>query len=292
MGAVLYKSIDKTPNYNLTIKKIDKMPLVQDDPYAYLAQGGIPKEQRDEKFRKWISPCLEIKVKNASGSGTIIYYDGKTNYAYIQSCGHLWSGNMSADEAKKRNIKCKVITWYYNLQKLPQPKEYIAEVLYFSNSRGRDCSLLRFQPDWKPEYLSIAPTDYKLEEGCRLHSVGCDGGNEVAHYDIRYIGTRKVTEDGWYDLVTTENSPRPGRSGGGLMTDNYYVGICWGTSEYDGSGNGFFTPLSTIRQYNKMNGYEFVNNSGGDWVGQLPIIDRNNPQNKYPDGYIPVPGRN
>jgi hypothetical protein len=291
IGSFVYKYLEKKPKYNLTINRIDKMPLVQDDPFAHLAKGGVPQEQRDEKFRKWLSPCMKIKVKNASGSGTIVYYDSKENYAYLQSCGHLWSGDVSAEEAKRRAIKCKVITWYHNDQKLNEPKEYNAEVLYFSNSRGRDCSLLRFQPDWKPNYLPIAPADFKLEENYRLHSVGCDGGEEVAHYDVKYIGTKKVTEDGWYDWVTTENSPRPGRSGGGLMTDNYYVGICWGTSEYDGTGNGFFTPLSTVRQYNKMNGYDWLNDVGHDWIQNIPIIDRNNPQKEYPKDYIPLPGR-
>jgi hypothetical protein len=101
---------------------------------------------------------------------------------------------------------------------------------------------------------------------------------------------RDVSE-GWQDLVTTENSPRPGRSGGGLMTENFYVGICWGTSSYSGDGNGFFTPLSTIRQYNKQNGYGWLNEVNISWARMIPIKDRNNPQGEYPKDYIPLPER-
>ena len=269
-----------------SVKSIDNMPLVQDDPFAYLAYGYMPIEQRDAQYKKWLAAGIKISVSGASGSGTIVYHNETDGYAYIQSCGHLWDGNMTAEEGKKRKLSCKIITWYHNDIKLQSPKTYPAEVLFYSNSRGRDCSLLRFKPDWNPEYFPIAPEDYEFSENERFHSVGCDGGNEVAHYEVRYVGMRG---EEWPDLVTTENSPRPGRSGGGLMSESFYVGICWGTSAFDGSGNGFFTPLKTVREYNKMNGYEWLNEVGYSLARQIPIIDRNGPQGKHPKDYIPLP---
>lgn len=288
---IVFHSHKHPVKYDLTVNPIDNMPLVEDDPFAALASGIMPNEQRGAEFKKWLSVGLKIMVSGASGSGTIIYFNPEDGYAYMQSCGHLWKGNMTAEEGKQRKVTCKVITWYHNDTKLSSPKEYPAEVLYYSNTRGRDCSLLRFKPDWVPNYLPIAPEDFTYQKDMRLHSVGCDSGQEVAHYDVRYAGMRDVGS-GWLDLVTTENSPRPGRSGGGLSTDNYYVGICWGTTAYDGSGNGMFTPLSTIRQYNKQNGFEWLNDMGQDLANQIPIKDRNNPQGQYPPGYIPRPQRN
>jgi hypothetical protein len=291
-GLFVYKSRlgNKAVSYDLRIHPMDNMPLVDDDPFAAIAQGGAPIEQRTSEYVRWLSAGLKIRVPNASGSGTIICYNTQDGYAYVQSCGHLWSGNMTAEEGKQKKITCKVITWYHNEQKLTEPREYDAEVLYYSNTRGRDCSLLRFKPDWVPQYFPIAPADFQYEPNMRLHSVGCDSGKEVAHYDVRYVGQRD-TGGGWNDVVTTENSPRPGRSGGGLMTNDYYVGICWGTSSYNGDGNGFFTPLSTVRQYNKQNGYDWLNEVGVSWARMIPIIDRNNPQGTYPKDYIPLPDR-
>lgn len=276
----------KIPGYDLSTNPIDNMPLIDNDPFAALAHGGAPIEQRDAEFRRWLSQGVKIRVSGASGSGTIVYFNEDDGWAYVQSCGHLWSGNMSAEEGKRRKITCTVQTWYHNETKLGQPQDYQAEVLYYSNSRGRDCSLLRFRPDWVPNYLPIAPEDFQYHPGMRLHSVGCDGGREVAHYDVEVVGLR---DGDWPDLVTTRNSPRPGRSGGGLSSDDYYVGICWGTSSYDGDGNGYFTPLNTIREYNKMNGYGWLNDVGFSLARQIPIIDRNNPQGKYPRDYIPLP---
>lgn len=285
------KSPDDRSNrlaYDLRTNPIDRMPLVDDCPYTTEAHGGRPEEQRDAAFNRWLSNGVKISVSGASGSGTIVYYDPNDGWAYVQSCGHLWSGNMTAEEGKRRGKTCKIITWYHNKEKLPSTREYSADVLYYSNSRGRDISLLKFKPDWEPEFLPIAPEDWKYSKGERLHSVGCDGGREVAHYDVEVVGLR---DGDWPDLVTTRNSPRPGRSGGGLSDDDYYVGICWGTSDYSGDGNGYFTPLQTIREYNKRNGYGWLNDVGKSWAREIPIRDRNNPQGKYPKNYIPLPIR-
>ena len=276
----------------LSRHQIDNMPLVEDDPYAAIAYGGAPEEQRGPEVRKWLAPGLKIRVSGASGSGTIVYYNPEDGYAYVQSCGHLWNGNMSAEEGLRKKLTCKVITWYHNEEKLSGEREYPAEVLYYSNDRGRDVSLLRFRPDWKPNYFPIAPEDYRFREGMHFHSVGCDGGREIAHYDVIYVGMKDGGGSEWPDLVTTKNSPRPGRSGGGLTSsDGYYVGICWGTSDFNGGGNGFFTPLKTIRHYNERNGYGWLNDIGHSLARKIPIMDRNNPQGSYPRDYIPLPNR-
>lgn len=267
----------------------DNMPLVTDDPSAKLVANAEPIEQRGEDVRKWLSPGLKISVTSASGSGTIIYYNPMDGWAYVQSCGHLWGGSMSAEEGKSKKLTCNVITWYHNNKKLDSPKTYPAEVLFYNNGSGRDCSLLRFKPDWIPDYFPIAPEDYEFKPNTHFHSVGCDGGREIAHYDVVYVQMRQL--GGMPDFVTTQNSPRRGRSGGGLTSDDgYYVGICWGTSDYSGTGNGYFTPLSTIRQYNETNGYGWLNDIGG-LARKIPVVDRNNPQNKYPKDYVPIPKR-
>lgn len=266
-----------------------QMPIVQDDYYRSYSSGP-PIAERDPKYIKWLQVSVKIMVSQYSGSGTIIYYDGK-EYAYIQSCGHLWDGNMSAEQGKIKKIKCRIAIWYQNGKKLVNRKEYEAEVLYYSNVRGYDCSLLRFKPDWNADYMPIAPLSYPIidSDGLPLfpnkvyHSCGCDHGSEVANYSVKII---KLSTD----YITKENSPRPGRSGGGLMTEDYYIGICWGTSDVNGTGTGLFTPLSIVRELNKREGYGWLNDVGNSFIARkIPIIDRNASQKTYPDDYIPVP---
>jgi hypothetical protein len=276
----------KIPNYNYDINSVEPMPIIKDDPYSKLAHGGSPVENRNIDVRRWLSAGVKISVKGSSGSGTIVYYDSGSGYAYVQSCGHLWSGNMTAAEGELKKLTCEIITWYHNDKKLENTKTYPAEVLYYINNRGQDCSLVRFKPDWVPNYFAISPSGFRFVPDTYLHSVGCDGGREIAHYDVRVLGERDV------DVITTENSPRPGRSGGGLMSDDYYVGVCWGTTDLTGSGNGLFTPLKVVRELNAKNGYGWLNDVGLSWARKLPIIDRNNPQGQYPPDYIPLPKSN
>lgn len=272
---------------------IDGMPIDNDPVFAMYGSGQTPQEQRGPEFRKYMAVGLKISVSGGSGSGTIVYYDPKDGYAYIQSCGHLWQrGKASPEEALSKNMQCEVQTWYQNDQKLSTSKKYRAQVLWYYNIRGIDSSLLRFKPDWVPNYFPIAPANYLISKGDHLHSVGCDGGREIAHYDVEVVGERAVGRDN-YDLITQNNSPRPGRSGGGLLsTDGYYVGICWGTSDVSGNGIGLFTPLKTIREMNEKNGYGWINNVNSNSAAQMiPIVDQNNPQGTYPKDYIPIPGR-
>ncbi len=262
------------------------MPLVQDtDPYTTNLWWGAPEENRDQQYRRFLSPSVKIRVRGSSGSGTIVYYDSKTNEAYVASCGHLFPGNHWVSEGKT-NIECNIITWYHNATKLPEPKSYPAEVLFWSNTRGYDTSLIKFKPDWKPTYFPIAPLDYNIPVGKHYHSVGCDGGREVARYDVEIVGYRGD------DLITTRNSPRPGRSGGGLLSDDgYYIATCWGTSDTTGGGGiGYFTPLKSIHHIYSKNGYDWLLKVGNLWARRIPILDRNNAQGNYPDDYVPFPG--
>ena len=274
----------KNKKYEHDINSVEPMPIIKDNIYACLAHGGYPVENRSFNVRKWLSAGVKISVKGASGSGTIIYYESE--YAYVQSCGHLWNGNMTAIEGESQKLTCEIITWYHNEEKLEKIKTYPAEVIYYTNNKGQDCSLLRFKPDWIPFYFPISPASFRFVPETYLHSVGCDGGREIAHYDVRIIGEKDM------NVITTENSPRPGRSGGGLMSEDYYVGICWGTTDLSGSGNGLFTPLKVVRELNEKNGYGWLNDVSISLARKLPIVDRNNPQGQYPPDYIPLPKKN
>lgn len=283
------KKNDRIIGFSPSNSDVIRMPLVEDkDPITANLWWGAPQEDRGPEFRRFLSVSLKISVQGAAGSGTIVYFDQSTGEAYIASCGHLWSGNRTADEVKRSPVDCKVITWYKNDVKLQQPQEYPAQVLFWSNTRGYDCSLLKFKPDWVPNYFPIAPLDYAIPAGSHQHSVGCDGAREVAHYDVEIVGPRGD------DLITTKNSPRPGRSGGGLLSDDgYYIATCWGTSDTTGGGGiGYFTPLSSIYSIYKSNGYGWICGIDNFLAQKIPVLDRNNPQGTYNKNYVPIPNSN
>lgn len=258
-----------------------EMPIVLDSrstKVSYL--NSAPIEQRDKEFANFLSASVKIRIRGSSGSGTIFYYDHIENWAYVISCGHLWSGNSKYDPDERKE-KAEIIVWF-NEEKLSESKSYEAEVLFYSNDRGYDCSCMRFKPDWIPNYYPIAPVNYEIKKGEELNSLGCDGGSEVARYAVKFVEYRGE------DLITEKNSPRPGRSGGGLITDSgWYVGICWGTSDTtSGNGIGYFTPLNSIHKTFETNNLYYlltVNNL------HIPIYDWENPNKKYEINFVPQP---
>jgi hypothetical protein len=241
---------------------------------------SIPKEQRDERYADLLSASVKISVHGSSGSGTICYYDEELNWAYVISCGHLWEGDRAYN--KNGNGSANVIIWYKNGVKLQEIKSYEAEVLFWSNKRGYDSSLIRFKPDWKPKYFPIA-REFKGSKGMILNSLGCDGGKEVARYEVKFLEYNNL------DIITEKNSPRPGRSGGGLINDDSeLVGICWGTSDITGSGIGFFTPISSIVTVFTANKHEWLLNIEKN-SELIPIYDWTNPGRTYEKHFIPSP---
>lgn len=226
------------------------MPLYQSpDLPPGIVSATVPEPHREEAVRKWLAPSMRIRnVGVGSGSGTICYYDSEKNIAYVISCSHLFRS------ASEKQVTLEF--FYKNEEKLPEVRKYTGDVVAAKiNGYVDDISIIKFTPDWHPSYFPIGKVDYKYEPGKKLYSVGCDTASEVAAYHVKVIGLERSF------LATRENSPRPGRSGGGLLTeDGYYVGICVRTSDTSGAGIGYFVHLNAIHSFCKANGLDFLLN--------------------------------
>lgn len=262
-------------------------PIIQEMPTQVTSEvvaGVSPEELRDPSVYRWMSASFRIENKvgrgSIFGSGTLCYYDRKTNTGYIITCGHLFEG----DEKQMY-----VDIWYKNGKKLDSPARYTAEVI--CHDKTEDIAFLKFTPDWVPnEYFPIAPIETKINPGDYLWSVGCDGGKEVATYKVKVVGT-EGSGSGLF-LVTRENSPRHGRSGGGLMnSDGWYAGICVRSSDPTGGGGiGLFVTISRIHAYAQRSNLGFLLTCGKkNKTLEIPVVDRVGPQGNYPKDYIPVP---
>lgn len=271
----------------IQIHPLDNMPIVNSPELEQLdrkySRYALPNPIRNESVRNYLQASVRIINGNTSGSGTICYYDSSKNIAYIITCGHLWKGSYnSATSPNKRT--CQIEVWYHNDTKLDSPKRYSAEIIaYISPDAGNDIGFIKFTPDWTiNKYYPIAPIDFNYKEGEVFESCGCDHAQEVAAYEVSIVGIEGK------NLVTTNNSPRPGRSGGGLLTkDGQYIGICWGTQRVDGSGLGFFVPLPRIHAFCRDHGLEWLLRVNNEI--DIPIIDLRGPRREYPKNYIPRP---
>jgi len=263
---------DPPPPGHSGIKPISEIPYYT----TSVTRSGW--EERTKEFRKWLSTGVRI----GGGSGTMTHYQKKGNWMYIISCGHLFEQTRRSAEYYKENPRSATIEVFYkNDKKLSQPESFKAQVLCHVWMNGaHDVSLLRFHPDWQnPRVSPMVPVDYKGSS--HYHSIGCDGRSEVAHYLVKHV-QRRINGD-VYEIVTTENSPRGGRSGGGLLNDKgELLGIC----SRAGGGYGYFSDWKQIHAFLEDEGYGFVLKRKSH---QFRIIDRNNPQGIYDDDYYAFP---
>lgn len=263
---------------------IPEMPIVR--THLPELDTGEPIAKRESRVKYYLQNSVKISSKGSSGSGTICYYDEVTHEAYVISCGHLFKGNKKPGEITK---DVAVITAFYNNDiKLEVPSEFNAEVLCYDNIE--DIALLKFTPDWIPQrYFAIAPLDYEINPGDVFESTGCDLGEEVAAYTITLING---TDEG-QNLISRNNSPRPGRSGGGVLSgDGFYLAIVWGTTKLNGSGYGYYVPLRRIRAYlAQYPQFNEVLNAGDNFrhLNNIPVVDHRGRTINTPHGYIPSP---
>lgn len=234
-------------------------------------------EERGSDFIRWLSSSVRI----GGGSGTMVYYDDTRNEMYVLSCGHLYRmGRGRSGENKKFST---VEVFYQNDKKLPQPKSYKAEYLCHVWDGNYDVSLMKFQPDWKdPWCLPIAPITYKMQVGQWYHNVGCDGMRETAHYLVQFT---KERISGVTEIICENNSPRGGRSGGGLISDDGFV---VGITSRAGSNMGIWSSVQQIHKFLGEEGFQFIL-EGTMLARRIPIMDRSIRQGKYAKSYMPMP---
>jgi hypothetical protein len=259
------------------------IPEMPEQATSFVYHGADPIEIRDQSVYRWLS--CECRIENPSahcyGSGTLCYYDRSKNIGYIITCAHLFNGGEKT---------VQIDFWHKNGQKLPDKQRFTADVIGYDSRE--DVAFLKFTPDWVPnEWFPIAPINTNVEKGQHLWSAGCDGAREVAAYNVKAVGMEGSGSETF--LITRENSPRHGRSGGGLMNDDgWYVGICVRSSDaVHGTGTGLFVPLSRIYPVAKKFNVEFLLTCGKacNQIQVIPIVDRVEPQGQYPKDYIPVP---
>lgn len=267
----------------LTIVDAHAQPVYPIYRHSLAPETCVLDEQRDEKYAHLLRVSVKVSARGSAGSGTICHFDPQTGWAHVISCGHLWSGEKRYDPSS--SVRAKITVWYHSGLKLDAPRSYDAEVLFWSNTRGYDVSLLRFRPDWQAEYAPIA-SSFAPQVGLALNSMGCDGGGEVARYEVR------VESFASPDIRTKKNSPRPGRSGGGLIDDSgRLVGVCWGTTDTSsGEGTGFFTPIDSIRTVFSKNGHDWLLEVALD-ARSIPVVDHDSPTARHGMYFIPMPLR-
>jgi len=180
-----------------------------------------------------------------SSSGTVIHVaalgDGRYT-AYVLSTGHMG-----------KRTEPSVEFFYLDGKKLAKPQTAQGRIVFLVEngvSQGVDFCVIEVDAKGKPAAVPIAKKD--VGKGVTCLSIGCDMGSLPTAYQCKVVKVKK------HQYALERDTPRPGRSGGGLFHDGKLVGVCWGCYQ-SGNGQGLtgmFTRASTIRRLLASAGYE------------------------------------
>ena len=160
------------------------------------------------------------------GTGTII--DSRDGEALILTCGHVFR-----DSKGKGAIEVDLYG--------PTPVQRAAGRL-LSYDLERDIALLTIHTPGPVAVARVAPSDYRIGQGDRVASVGCNNGGLPSVVHSRIASVNKFVGPPNFQVT---GQPVQGRSGGGLFSeDGCVVGICNAADPSD--KEGLFAALPTI----------------------------------------------
>jgi thiol-disulfide isomerase/thioredoxin len=177
-----------------------------------------------------IAASVRLRVEDANGhscgSGTII--DARDGEALILTCGHIFRDS-------KGNGQIEVDLFG------PGGQQRVLGRMISYDSGPRDVGLVAIHATGPLVTARVAPPGYRIQRGMPVVSVGCNNGNppSAQHSQInsldKFVGPPTIQVAG---------QPVEGRSGGGLFSEGYVIGVCNAADPSD--KEGLFAALDSI----------------------------------------------
>lgn len=228
---------------------------------------------------------VRIKVQDpdgqSGGSGTIV--DAREGEALVLTCGHIF---------RDSHGKGKITV---DLFGPGAPQGVPGELIYYEEKS--DLGIVAFRPGVPVVPARIAPTDYVLQPGQAVTSIGCNGGADPTAQLSKIASLNKFLGP---QNIQVEGQPVEGRSGGGLFSaDGYTIGVCNAADPTD--NQGLFAGLESIQKFldGQQLGYVYQAAPGGE-VAAASALAVNGPtapaEPPSAEGWAPVhppsmPGR-
>ncbi|QDV36482.1 thioredoxin domain-containing protein [Tautonia plasticadhaerens] len=166
------------------------------------------------------------------GSGTVIASNDEESI--ILTCAHIFSVKGRQPSARQFNLPVMVELFDGKLggpggqTVRPVGEPIPGEVIDYDFDR--DVALVRIRPGRAVPSSRVVPPHWKAEERMGMYTVGCSHGEDATAWNtVIYAPSSRFRVPGKqsYDAIECLHSPKQGRSGGGLFTDNGYVaGVC------------------------------------------------------------------
>ncbi len=155
--------------------------------------------------------CVRDATGQSHATGTIIDVHG--DEALVLTCGHVFRASRGQGE-----ILVELC--------MPGATGPVPGKLITYESETRDIGLVSIRPGIRVYPMRVAPTEYRLQKGESVFSVGCDYG---ASPTVRESAISAINRYAGAPNLEIVGHPVEGRSGGGLFTaDGLLIGVCNG----------------------------------------------------------------
>jgi thiol-disulfide isomerase/thioredoxin len=166
------------------------------------------------------------------GSGTVI--DSNADESIILTCAHIFSVKGRQPSAKQFNLPVMVELFDGELggpggqTVRPIGEPIPGEVIDYDFDR--DVALVRIRPGQVVPAAKVVPPHWSPQARMGMYTVGCSHGEDATAWNtVIYSPSSRYRVPGKqnYDAIECLHSPKQGRSGGGLFTeDGYVAGVC------------------------------------------------------------------
>jgi hypothetical protein len=180
---------------------------------------------------------IEDSTGSSCGTGTIV--DARQGEALILTCGHIFRDSQEKGHATGEGTNRHITVDLFG----PVSADNVpGRLICFDETR--DVGLLSIHVPGPVTVVHVAPSGYRVSRGDRVINVGCNNGESptVRHAAVasldRYLGPPNIEVTG---------QPLPGRSGGGLFTeDGLLIGVCNAADRDD--NQGLYAALASVHE--------------------------------------------
>ena len=165
------------------------------------------------------------------GSGTLI--SSNAEESIILTCAHIFS--VKGPQPRPNEFRLPVLVELFDGRLggpggqtvRPLGRPIVGEVIDYDF--GRDVALVRIRPGRAVPTARVVPDHWSAEARMRMYTVGCSHGEDATAWNtiITSPSFTGLNEKPGYEAIQCLHSPKQGRSGGGLFTeDGYVAGVC------------------------------------------------------------------
>lgn len=238
----------------------------RDRPVAQVSRGGRATTSDEVNPKPWAT-VVRITVHDRGqlgyGSGTVI--KSTPDETIVLTCAHIFHIDRLRKQPTPEKFPLPVSVELFdgvlggpgNQTVRPVGRPMQAEVIDYDFDR--DVGLVRFKPGRVvPAALVVPPTWSGPKKNMLMFTVGCSHGKDATAWNTLVTDPNFRGLDGkpGYEATQCQYSPKQGRSGGGLFTeDGYVAGVC-NFAFHPKMALGLYASPASIRRILDKNGLE------------------------------------